>query len=129
MKHKTTDFSNRSFYIQKGMSYVFENKERAIPIKQIHEECGFSHNQFHQVRREINTQNESGGCVRYLEPITRHIVVVEEHVANPEVLLATEAALLNLPVPAEQHVIIKEKLKNSIEQIMNSIPLKRVSNA
>jgi hypothetical protein len=110
----------RAFAIRAALKHIADLGTTSISLKEIQDVLNLSTNQMYTVRREINTQNESDtGRGRYLHPKDMRLVVhIPPKEDNPNVIMAVEAALLNLELEDEDRKVIKNLLTDFLREAL-----------
>lgn len=112
----------RAYAIRLAVDYITKGGTKSISLKKIKTALGLTENQMYTIRREINKQNEQeAGQLKYLHPRDERIVVyVPASEEAPNIILAVEAAILNLDLKKEDENEIKKLLTNFLKNLLNN---------
>jgi|TARA_R110002060_G_scaffold36845_3_gene47830 hypothetical protein len=115
----------RAYAIRLAVDYISKHGTQSFSLKTIKSALGLTENQMYTVRREINKQHEKDdGQLKYLHPRDERIVMyIPASEQSPNIVLAVEAAILNLALEkaeeSEVKVLLTQFLKNLLH---NEVP-------
>ena len=120
----------RAYGIRLAVEHISMQGTNSLRLKDLKNILNLTENQMYTIRREINKQDEqANGRIKYLHPKDERLVVhIPANENQPRVIMAVEAALLNLDLKDEQRDEIKNSMTIFLKELLNP-ETKEISHA
>lgn len=112
----------RAYAVRLAANFICEQGPKSVSLKDIKSTLELTENQMYTVRRELNKQhNRDDGRFRYLQPNDQRFVVhVPSDEVCPKIIMAVEAAMLNLSLNNKDEANVKASLTQFLkDQLLN----------
>lgn len=111
----------RAYGIRAAVDFISRRGTKSVSLKEIQSNLRLTNNQMYSIRREINKQNElETGRLKYLFPRDERLVIhIPENEEYPNIIMAVEAAIINLSLDKSNEKEIKKSLTKFLKEQLN----------